>query len=96
MIAQHALHCATTIHASSGISRVDVEPQAGQVSVENFVNRVLMSADLDEHLEHIQHYVDLGFDEVYVHNVGRNQDAFIQAFGREVLPRLRWPSRMTG
>ena len=26
------------------------------------------------HLQQIQHYVDLGFNEVYVHNVGRNQE----------------------
>jgi hypothetical protein len=52
-----------------------------------------MSADLGEHTAHLQHYIDLGFDEVYVHNVGRNQEAFIAAYGREVLPRLRWPQR---
>ena len=30
-------------------------------------------ADLQEHRSHIQHYIDLGFTEIYVHNVGRNQ-----------------------
>ena len=67
----------------------DFEAMAKLVSVENFMNRVLMSADLDEHLEHIQHYVDLGFDEVYVHNVGRNQEEFIRAYGESVIPNLR-------
>src|SRR5215213_26006 len=69
----------------------DFAAMAKQVSVENFVNRVLMSADLDDHLEHVQHYVDLGFDEVYVHNVGRNQEEFIKAYGERVIPKLRWP-----
>jgi coenzyme F420-dependent glucose-6-phosphate dehydrogenase len=69
----------------------DFAAMAKQVSVDNFVNRVLMSADLDEHLEHVQHYVDLGFDEVYVHNVGRNQEEFIRAYGERVIPKLRWP-----
>jgi coenzyme F420-dependent glucose-6-phosphate dehydrogenase len=69
----------------------DFAAMAKQVSVENFVNRVLMSSDLDEHLEHVQHYVDLGFDEVYVHNVGRNQEEFIRAYGERVIPKLRWP-----
>jgi hypothetical protein len=27
------------------------------------------------------HYVDPGFDEVYIHNVGRNQEEFIRACG---------------
>ena len=38
---------------------------------------------------HIQHYVDMGFDEIHLHNVGRNQAEFIEVFGREVLPNLR-------
>jgi coenzyme F420-dependent glucose-6-phosphate dehydrogenase len=69
----------------------DFAAMAKQVSIENFKNRVLTSADLDEHLEHVQHYVDLGFDEVYVHNVGRNQEEFIRAYGERVIPKLRWP-----
>jgi hypothetical protein len=39
----------------------------------------------------VQHYIDLGFDEIYVHNVGRNQSAFIAAYGKEVIPALTWP-----
>jgi coenzyme F420-dependent glucose-6-phosphate dehydrogenase len=31
----------------------------------------------------------MGFDEIHLHNVGRNQAEFIDAFGREVLPKLR-------
>ena len=41
------------------------------------------------HIAHIQHYVDMGFDEIHVHNVGRNQAEFIAAYGAEVLPALR-------
>ena len=55
---------------------------------EHFTNRVLMTSDLDAHTAHIQHYVDMGFDEVHLHNVGRNQAEFIEVFGKEVLPHL--------
>ena len=34
-------------------------------------------------------YLDLGFDELYLHHVGQEQDAFIDAFGASVLPELR-------
>lgn len=71
----------------------DFEQMAKLVRPEHFVNRVLMSPDLGEHAAHIQHFIDLGFDEVYVHNVGRNQEAFIQAYAREVLPALKWRDR---
>src|SRR4051812_48273089 len=69
----------------------DFEQMAKIVNIENFRNRVLITPDLQKHREHIQHYIDLGFNEVYVHNVGRNQNEFIEAYGREVAPALSWP-----
>jgi len=59
------------------------------VRPEHFTDRVLISADLDEHAAQIQKYVDMGFDEVHLHNVGRNQAEFIRAFSEGVLPQLR-------
>ena len=67
----------------------DFANMAMLVRPEHFTNRVLISADLDEHAAHIQRFVDMGFDEVHVHNVGRNQAEFIAAFGEKVLPQLR-------
>ena len=66
----------------------DFENMAKLVRVEHFKNRMLISADLDEH-RRVQGYVDMGFDEIYLHNVGRNQAEFIATFGEKVLPRLR-------
>jgi alkanesulfonate monooxygenase SsuD/methylene tetrahydromethanopterin reductase-like flavin-dependent oxidoreductase (luciferase family) len=67
----------------------DFAAMAKLVRPEDFRNRVLMTADLGKHVEHIQHYVDMGFDEIHLHNVGRNQAEFIEVFGEEVLPALR-------
>jgi coenzyme F420-dependent glucose-6-phosphate dehydrogenase len=67
----------------------DFAAMAKLVKPEDFKNRVLMTSDLEAHTEHIQHYVDMGFDEVHLHNVGRNQAEFIEVFGNEVLPKLR-------
>jgi coenzyme F420-dependent glucose-6-phosphate dehydrogenase len=67
----------------------DFESMAKLVRIENFANRMLIGADLNEHTAHIQRFVDMGFDEIYLHNVGRDQAAFIDAFGTEVLPKLR-------
>ena len=67
----------------------DFEAMAKLVRPENYKNRVLISPDLDEHLAHLQHFADLGFSEIYVHNVGRNQEAFIRAYGERVIPRVR-------
>jgi len=67
----------------------DIANMAKLIRPEHFTNRVLISPDLDEHAAHIQKFVDMGFDEVHVHNVGRNQAEFIKAFGERVLPQLR-------
>jgi coenzyme F420-dependent glucose-6-phosphate dehydrogenase len=67
----------------------DFAAMAKLVKPEDFKNRVLMTSDLEQHAAHIQHYIDMGFDEVHLHNVGRNQAEFIEVFGQEVLPRLR-------
>jgi hypothetical protein len=49
---------------------------------------MLISSDLEAHRREIQKFVNMGFDRIYLHNVGRNQKAWIEAFGREVLPAL--------
>lgn len=68
----------------------DFEAMAKLVRAEHYTGRVFISPDLDEHAAHIQHFLDLGFDEVYLHNVGRNQEAFIEAVGKRVAPQLKW------
>jgi G6PDH family F420-dependent oxidoreductase len=69
----------------------DFEAMAKLVKPEHYKNRVLLTPDLSEHAALVQHYIDLGFSEIYVHNVGRNQEAFIDAYGKEVIPALTWP-----
>jgi coenzyme F420-dependent glucose-6-phosphate dehydrogenase len=70
----------------------DFEAMGKLVRPENFKNRVLMSPDLDDHVKQIQHYIDTGFTEIYIHNVARTQAEFIDAYGRQVIPGLKWPS----
>jgi alkanesulfonate monooxygenase SsuD/methylene tetrahydromethanopterin reductase-like flavin-dependent oxidoreductase (luciferase family) len=64
------------------------EAMAALVRPEDFEGRMVISADPDVHRAEIQRYVDLGFDRVYLHNVGRNQAEWIEVFGRDVLPKL--------
>ena len=61
---------------------------AALVRPEDFEGRMVISADPDVHRANIQRFVDLGFDRVYLHNVGRNQADWIEVFGRDVLPKL--------
>ncbi len=69
-------------------SPYDFEQMAKLVRPEDFEGRMLITSDLDAHRADIQRYLDLGVDRVYLHNVGRTQAEWIEAFGREVLPKL--------
>ena len=50
---------------------------------------VLVSSDLGQHAAWLHERLALGFDGVYVHHVGKEQDRFIDAFADKVLPELR-------
>src|ERR1700712_128687 len=69
-------------------SPFEFEQLARLVRPEDFEGRLLVSEDPDVHRAHIQRYLDLGFDRVYLHNVGRNQREWIDVFARQVLPKL--------
>ena len=69
-------------------SPLDFEQMAKLVRPEDFQGRMLISSDPEKHRQQIQKFIDLGFDQVYLHNVGRNQTEWIEVFGREVLPKL--------
>lgn len=66
----------------------DFAAMARLVRAEDFEGRMVISADPDVHRAHIQRLLDVGFDRVYLHNVGRNQAEWLEVFGREVLPAL--------
>jgi len=70
-------------------SPFELEQIARTVKPADFEGRVFISEEPDAHRAHIQRYLDLGFDRVYLHGVGRDQEAFLEVFGREVLPNLK-------
>jgi G6PDH family F420-dependent oxidoreductase len=50
---------------------------------------IVAGSDIDKHVKQLRDYVDAGYDEVYVANMGPNYLAMIEAYGRDVLPALR-------
>jgi probable non-F420 flavinoid oxidoreductase len=62
---------------------------AAHVRPEDVHRRVLVSADLEQHVAWLAEHAALGFDEIALHHVGQDLDPFIDAFGERVLPRLR-------
>jgi alkanesulfonate monooxygenase SsuD/methylene tetrahydromethanopterin reductase-like flavin-dependent oxidoreductase (luciferase family) len=61
---------------------------ATHVRPEDVRQSVLVSADLGRHLAWLRELAGLGFDQIYLHHVGRDLRPFIDAFGERVLPEL--------
>ncbi|MDQ1696227.1 MAG: hypothetical protein QOJ03_1580 [Frankiaceae bacterium] len=63
--------------------------QASELVTEEMVaEKVTCGTDPEEHLAAVKEYVDAGFDEVYVAQMGPDQEGMIRFYEREVLPRL--------
>ena len=48
-----------------------------------------ISTDPEDHINFARQYTDLGFDQLFFHSAGPDQRAFIEGYGRNVLPQLR-------
>ncbi|WP_019629048.1 TIGR03557 family F420-dependent LLM class oxidoreductase [Actinomadura atramentaria] len=59
------------------------------VPVETVREKVPCGPDVERHLQAVQPFLDAGFDEVYINQIGPHQDAFFKFYSTEVLPRLR-------
>ncbi len=63
---------------------------AGEPVSREFVReQVRVSADAERHLDWLREDLELGFDEIYLHNLHRDdQERFIEVFGERVVPEL--------
>ena len=64
---------------------------SAHVTPEAVREAVRVSSDLGQHAAWLAEYVELGFDEIYLHHVRQEQTAFLDAFGEHVLPQLDAP-----
>jgi G6PDH family F420-dependent oxidoreductase len=64
--------------------------QATQLVTERHISDALACGpDPEEHVAAIQAFVDAGFDEIYVSQIGPEHDGFLDFYAREILPRFR-------
>jgi G6PDH family F420-dependent oxidoreductase len=59
------------------------------VTIDQVTQQITCGDDPERHVAAIQKYVDAGFDEVYVSQIGPRYQEFFEGYGKEVLPRLR-------
>ncbi|MCP3140722.1 TIGR03885 family FMN-dependent LLM class oxidoreductase [Pyxidicoccus xibeiensis] len=83
----------TNIFASSVLTDLrrpaQFEEMARTVQPKDLEGHVRVSSSLQRHVDWLAEDVRLGFSRLYLHNVNRGQDAFIEAFAQHVLPALR-------
>jgi probable non-F420 flavinoid oxidoreductase len=64
------------------------EQASAHVTPADVAEVVRVSSDLGQHAAWIAEYAELGFDDIYLHQVGEEQRGFLDAFGAHVLPQL--------
>jgi G6PDH family F420-dependent oxidoreductase len=64
------------------------EAAAETVREEDVAGSVVCGPDPERHRAAIQEFVDAGYENVYVHQVGEDQEGFFDFYEREVLPHL--------
>ncbi|MET9494122.1 LLM class F420-dependent oxidoreductase [Streptomyces sp. NPDC006552] len=63
------------------------------VTEEMVADAVVCGDDRDAHVGAVREFADAGFDEVYVNQIGPDQQGFFDFYRAEVLPRLREAGR---
>jgi coenzyme F420-dependent glucose-6-phosphate dehydrogenase len=66
----------------------DFARETAELKPADFDSKVRISADLVQHAAWIQEYFQLGFEAVYLHQIGRDQERFIDELGESVLPSV--------
>ncbi|MDQ6726518.1 MAG: TIGR03557 family F420-dependent LLM class oxidoreductase [Actinomycetota bacterium] len=64
------------------------EQAAAMVTPDDIAGKVPMGPDPERYVEQVKAFVDAGFDNIYLHQIGPDQDGFFDFCKRELLPRL--------
>jgi G6PDH family F420-dependent oxidoreductase len=62
--------------------------QAAKLVREEDMGVIPLGPDPEQHLASIRQYFDAGYDHVYVHQIGPDQEGFFRFYEREVMPKL--------
>ena len=65
------------------------EQAAGMLREEDVARVIVCGPDPERHLAEIRKFAEAGFDYVYVHQVGPDQEGFFRFYEREILPRFQ-------
>ena len=64
------------------------EQAGGNVGPDDITDKVACGPDPQVHLDSIKEFVDAGYDHIWIHQVGPDQDGFFDFYADQVLPKL--------
>jgi G6PDH family F420-dependent oxidoreductase len=64
------------------------EQAAQMVREDDVAQAIICGPDPEQHLAGVKEFVDAGFDHVYIHQIGPDQEGFFRFYEREILPKL--------
>lgn len=64
------------------------EQAVKMLSREQVVEDMVCGPDAEKHIQGIQKFFDAGYDHVYIHQIGRDQDGFFDFYQREIIPEF--------
>lgn len=65
------------------------EQAAKMVKEADIAEKVTCGPDPQRHLASLQKFIDAGYDYVYVHQIGPDQEGFFRFYQREILPKFQ-------
>jgi G6PDH family F420-dependent oxidoreductase len=71
------------------IKTVELFDSVVELVREEDLSSIVCGADVDVYMENVEKFVDAGFDHVWLHQVGTEQDAFLEFCEKKLLPRAR-------
>jgi G6PDH family F420-dependent oxidoreductase len=66
-----------------------IEQAASMVTEEQVAKKVICGPDPEKHLREIQRFAKMGFDHIYIHQIGPQPEEFFQFYEKKILPELR-------
>lgn len=65
------------------------EQAAKMMSVDDTVKNIVCGPDVQDYLENLQKFVDAGYDHIYIHQIGPDQEGFFGFCQRELFPQFQ-------
>jgi coenzyme F420-dependent glucose-6-phosphate dehydrogenase len=62
---------------------------AKMVDEADVAQAIICGPDPERHIAGVKEFVEAGYDHIYIHQVGPDQEGFFRFYEREVLPKLR-------